>query len=82
MANQTVHARNHITMIRLKSLVICAIWTVINYKLVYCENVIIPELGTMKGTTTKISGSERVIFQFFGIPFAEPPIGLLRFKAR
>lgn len=52
-----------------------------------CDNinkneVIIPELGTIIGTTTTTTWKNEKIYQFRGIPYAEPPINELRFKVR
>ncbi|XP_068117424.1 cocaine esterase-like [Hyperolius riggenbachi] len=37
--------------------------------------------GTLRGTTLTVKDTERTVHAFYGIPFAKPPVGPLRFAA-
>lgn len=62
----------------LKLAVLLLFW--ININVIICEYVTIPELGTIKGSTILSTWTNKTIYQFLGIPFAESPVDELRFK--
>lgn len=44
------------------------------------ELLIITKLGKLRGKSNKSDFSKKEYFSFLGIPYAEPPVGKLRFK--
>uniref|UniRef100_A0A8C4S235 Carboxylic ester hydrolase n=1 Tax=Erpetoichthys calabaricus TaxID=27687 RepID=A0A8C4S235_ERPCA len=43
--------------------------------------VVTTELGDLEGTVSQVRGSEQIIYEYLGVPFAKPPLGPLRFSA-
>ncbi|KAG2469647.1 SAE2 enzyme, partial [Polypterus senegalus] len=39
------------------------------------------ELGDLEGTVSQVRGSDQIIYEYLGVPFAKPPLGPLRFSA-
>jgi carboxylesterase 3/5 len=43
--------------------------------------VVVLKHGSVRGQYMKVKGSEKVVEQYLGIPFAQPPVGPLRLAA-
>lgn len=43
--------------------------------------VVLKDGGSVRGQYMKVKGSDKVVEQFLGIPYAQPPIGPLRLAA-
>ncbi|XP_039619480.1 cocaine esterase-like isoform X2 [Polypterus senegalus] len=59
-------------------------WTALAFNLVGGDSanpVVSTQFGLLRGSVTQVKGTERLIHQYLGIPFAKPPLGPLRFFA-
>ncbi|XP_039598721.1 pyrethroid hydrolase Ces2e-like [Polypterus senegalus] len=43
--------------------------------------VVSVENGRLKGSVSRVKGTERLVHEYLGIPFAKPPLGSLRLSA-
>uniref|UniRef100_A0A8C4X709 Carboxylic ester hydrolase n=1 Tax=Erpetoichthys calabaricus TaxID=27687 RepID=A0A8C4X709_ERPCA len=65
-------------------LLLTIFWTALAFNLVDGDSgnpVVSTRFGLLMGSVTRVKGTERLIHQYLGIPFAKPPLGPLRFSA-